>query len=275
MRQGQGRTTERKQNGFTLLFQQRLRVSKAGAAAGHPYWHVDLNAGCGRNEIAGCLGSPLVFLNEAVSSRRRFNALMCDSDPDAIRRLDDVTYFARERADGSQLRLVCDDNAAALAQFSEWIADEEKRPELAVGTWLCDPNGGSKENRLPLEALKRFCHRHQRIDAVLSLNISLFARVRKCKGNPRTPGFDHWPDPQDVCGLRPFKAHWLVRNPAPRRGSGESFTMFLGSNHPGGMEQFEQFYRLESAKGQEIVNNLKRVQPDQPWLWEDWKESEA
>src|SRR5215472_10614535 len=55
-----------------------------------PYFHLDLNAGSGWNEIAGCPGSPLVFLELA---QQKLTALpiyawFCDINPVAIDKLE-------------------------------------------------------------------------------------------------------------------------------------------------------------------------------------------
>jgi hypothetical protein len=55
-----------------------------------------------------------------------------------------------------------------------------------------------------------------------------------------------------------------------RGGTGENFLLFLGRNTGTGMEKFEEFYPLDSAKGQAIVRNLARINPEQPLFWEDY-----
>jgi hypothetical protein len=203
MRQGQGGHTPRKEAGLAMLFRQGLLI----APKDRPYWALDLHAGCGRNEVAGCPGSPVVFLEEALQAGRPFNALFCDNDEAAVLLLRERTAGAVERTDSSAVRVVCQNNALALADFSAWIVAEDAHPEL--------------------------------------------------------------PDPVDVLGLLPLKSHWLVRNP-PRGGTGENFLLFLGRNTGTGMEKFEEFYPLDSAKGQAIVRNLARINPEQPLFWEDY-----
>ncbi len=262
MKHGQGKHTSRKEDGFRMILRQCLRMTQRMLT---PYWHIDMNAGSGYNAVAECMGSPLVFLEEASDVGRSFNALFCDNDPAAVEQLRNATFFAVEATDSSALSVVCKDNREALGDFSRWITAEEPRPEYAMGTCLCDPNGS---RALPVSAIAHFANRFPRIDLVLNVNVSLFARVRKCKGNPKTPGFDEFPDPEDVLGLKSHKSHWLVRNPP--KGGRESFVIFLGRNTEEGMTRFEEFYPLDSTRGEGIVKTLKRVRPDQPLLWEDW-----
>lgn len=272
MIQGQHREgTPRKQVGFSLLLNRCRRLSNAKKCRELPYWHVDLNSGCGYNDKADCDGSPLVFLDEFIHGTRRFNALFCDNNVERIEQLRAKTYFAVERSDGSSLRIQCGDNLRACHDFAEWIAEEDQHPELAVGSWLCDPNG---KNDIPLDGLKFLCRRFRRVDAILNTNVSLWAMIRKCKGKVTkygTPwGFDGCPDPVDVLGLRPYKKYWLVRNPLPQRGkASNAFVIFFGSNHSAASKGFEQFYPIDSPQGEQIVRHLKRVQPEQRWLFED------
>jgi hypothetical protein len=260
--QGEGSNTPRKQLGFALLFRQCLRIS---LAVPYPYWHLDVNAGCGWNRVSGCPGSPLVFLSEAALVGKPFNAFFVDSDAPGVEELRHAVGQAFLKCDNSTMAVACLDNRAACERFSEKIAEAEGRPDLAVGSWVCDPNGF---HGLPLDGLKMLCRRHPRIDAILSLNVSLFGRVRGCKGNSATPGFDNWPDPEDVLGLQPLKKHWLVRNPS-WGGRGERFTIFLGRNTEAGMTRFKDFYPLESEAGQRIVRYLKGTRPDQGTLWQE------
>lgn len=262
MTQGQGGSTPRKENGFAMILRQCLRMTKNMDCM---YWHIDLNAGCGTNELVNCLGSPLVFLTEAERVGRRFNAMFCEKDVDAAKILSGtIKQRIAERFDGSTVALRCRDNAKSLGEFCEWIADEES-PKYARGTLLCDPNG--YPHGFPVPAITEFANRHSRIDLVLNVNLSLFARVRPCKGNPtgKTPGFDDFPDPKDVLGLRDSRTHWLVRNPPPG-GRGDRFAIFLGRNTDLGMTAFEEFYPIGSPQGDRIVSHLKRVQPDQGYL---------
>jgi three-Cys-motif partner protein len=273
MRQGQGKSTSRKQRGLAAVFRQGLRISRA--IPWSPYWHIDLNAGCGHNAVAGCPGSPVTFLNEAIRAGRRVNAVFCDNDPAAARALSGSLFFAAERLpDGSTVSVVERDNAVALREFAARIRSEERHPQFAVGSWLLDPNGFKAED-VPLDALMRFCEQFPRIDAILNLNLSLFARVSGCRGR-KTPngvpwGFDDWPGLSDVCGLKRLKSHWLVRNPSFGGGGCDRFVLFLGRNTAAGMARFGDFVPLDSENGRLVVEHFKRFRPDQPAFpgWED------
>jgi hypothetical protein len=197
--------------------------------------------------------------------------LLCDNRRDYVERLHTLVSPRIERTNGSTTKIMCCDNADALRELARLI-DEVDRSRKPIGVVFVDPNGSSEDNGFPLTALKWFYSRprHSGIDLILSLNFSVFARVRGFnKNNPGNKGFTNYHDPRDVCGLKPYKRYWLVRN--PNYSKGDRFAMFFGSNHFAGMEGFEDFVPLDSVKGQEIVNNLRRIQMDQPDLFEDFR----
>lgn len=270
MNQGQGNSTPRKEAGFAMIFRQCLLMTKR---LPYPYWHIDLNAGSGHNEKADCPGSPVVFLDEAEEVGRPINAMFCDNDPEAAERLHAATSFRAERFDSSTVAVRCKDNAEALKEFAEWIRSEEARPEYAIGTCVCDPNG--YPYGFPRDAILEFATRFPRIDLLLNVNVTLFVMAMKyrenCKQNGRRSGMEDWPDVNSILGLRPCKSHWLVRNPPfIPGGRGHRFVMFLGRNTGKGMTGFErqEFYPIDSDRGHAIVNHLKRVTPEQGRLWE-------
>jgi hypothetical protein len=266
-KQGQGNGTQRKEEGFAALFRMSLRVSKATAVAAFPYWHLDLNAGCGWNVKANCPGSPAVFLDEAIAAARSgpVHARFCDTDPVAVESL-------RANCFGLCCRIGPEASVAARAvdnaDFLRGAADEirvaERNPGLALGTCLCDPNGFPEG--FPVEALRDFTREFPRIDLVVNLNVSLFARVRGCKESEREnirKGFVHWPELGELIGLYP-REHWWVRNP-PAGGLGqERFVTFYGHNWPRTKRTaFAEFVPLDSLAGQEIVGTFKRQASDQ------------
>jgi len=248
-----------------MVLRTGLLISKA--LPDRPYWHLDMHAGCGWNDKADCPGSPIIAIEELNRSGKSYTALFCERERALCEQLRGRLAFATHEAMGSSANAgtTCQDNRGALHDFADLIAGGDD-PRFAMGSVFIDPNG-FKEEDVPLDALRGFFAVHRRIDIILNVNVSLFARVRGCKGNPNTPGFDDWPDPADVFGLKPLKNYWLVRNPPRGNGSGgERFIMLVGRNTAAGMTRFEEFYPLESPRGKAIVCDLVRVQPDQPNL---------
>lgn len=265
---GNGRWTSRKEEGYKLLFRQSLGISLG--ALPFPYWHIDLNAGCGFNHQADCEGSPLVFLREAVRFQRPFRAFFCDHEPEFTGALEQVCNGLFVSADGSgpgefsiedlpprsAWGIHCLDNAKMLPVVADAIRKSERNSQHAVGTCLCDPNG--YPHGFPTEALIAFAADFPKIDLILNLNVSLFARVRGCKASRReniSKGFQEWPELGELIGLFP-RPHWWLRNPPPHKG-GERFITFLGRTYRPDRGRFADFYPLTTRIGQEILRTLR------------------
>lgn len=259
--QGQGMFTAIKQAGLGAVFATSLDISMGGAARAFPYWHIDLNAGCGWNEKADCEGSPLVFLRAAAERGRSVRTYFCDVDPEKVRSLRGNVESLCLPHDDAHVSYVACDNAVALPAILKEIAGAE-RPKYAVGTCLCDPNG--YPHGFPVEAIRAFAAACPRIDLVLNLNVSLFSRVLKTRTGVRPPGFAHWPTPEEIlAGLG--RAHWMVSSP-PRGGKGERFVVAYGQSFDRGGRRFRHFYPLASQQGVEIIRSFGHIPPEQPLL---------
>lgn len=254
--QGQGKGTTRKEEGFAVIFRASLAISKGGSALSWPYWHIDCNSGCGINDRSGdvCDGSPIVFLKEAVASGRCFHSYFCDKDETATKDLN-----ARVASVGIRYpniaEVVCEDNGAFLRRMAIRIRSAEN-PKYAIGSVIVDPNGfqSQRESAYPRDALKEFAQEFPRIDLILNLNISLFARVQGCKRNS-IKGFDAWPTIDELMDEL-NRRHWLVRSPG--KNPGEKFVTLVGRNIESGQNKIHEFYRRESVEGRHILEKLSR-----------------
>lgn len=261
--------TAKKERGFAAIFATSLAISKGGNIAAYPYWHLDLNAGSGWNDRTRCLGSPLVFIEEAVKARRRCNALFCDNNPAFTHELslnitsgalvDTPAFWALD----SQLAVCCRDNADFLPEAAAKIIEEEK-PRFAVGTLLCDPNGFP--HGFPADAIRIFAAHFPRIDLILNFNLSLFARAMgACEAG--LAGFAGHPSPEALLKSFP-RSHWMVSSP-PRSGKGERFMTAIGRNYDAGKRRFLNFYDKDSQEGREILRRFMSVSVEQAMLWKD------
>lgn len=266
--QGQGRHTGRKQGNLAAALGVSLSVSKGGAAASYPYWHIDLNAGCGWNHKAGCLGSPLVFVRQAGSQRHRrtFNALFCDRDGAAVAELSG-RLDAELVPCGSQMRMLAGDSADALDQFTGWIASARENPRYTVGTCYSDPNGPKD---VPYDRLRRFAAEFPAIDLILNLNVSTYMMMSRW---PHDGRFSRYLMPADLLDTL-SRQHWMVSNPPTGGGSspGMRFVLAVGTNYPTGSRRYKDFYPLGSQIGQEIITQFKHVQDGQGLLFPDCQE---
>jgi hypothetical protein len=251
LKQGQGPGTAHKEEGFHIALTASLHISKGGRAIDYPYWHLDLNAGSGRNELVegGCDGSPLIFLRAAIRANRRFNATFCDNDKVALDLLQDrIEPLRGQFPKDSTIRFLPLDNAECLTHVAGRIeAAEDSR--FAVGTCLCDPNG--YRFGFPEAGLQWFARRFPRIDLALSANVTLFRTVAGCQRNGK--GFKDWPDYETI--LNGFnRPHWLLRNIREHQGPGHRFTVAVGRTTKEGYRKFGDFYPRESPEGKTILS---------------------
>lgn len=159
MKQGQGRTTANKIAAIEAFFTQNIAVVRH-AIRSEQYFHFDLNAGCGFNEVAGCIGSPIAFRNAAVkASMPDAWCFCCELDVDAACKLqartedDDRTFVTIGR------------NQDFIEQIPDIIAEHGGDPELAYGSILIDPNDHNRE-AIPYDGLRFLADQCPRIDVV-------------------------------------------------------------------------------------------------------------
>lgn len=130
-------------------------------AIGSPtYFHFDLNAGCGFNEIAGCIGSPLAFREAAVKAGMP-NALCfcCELDTDAAIELQRRTELDRYTF-ATQGR-----NQDFIEMIPEIIRQHGQDPSTAFGSILVDPND-HRRDAIPYDGLRLLAQECPRIDVL-------------------------------------------------------------------------------------------------------------
>ena len=254
MKQGQGASTIRKEQGFRQLFCDSLRLASAPTISRYPFWHIDLNAGSGHNDLVGCDGSPVAFGQEAMGAGRFYRSFLVDRDFESIASLRQTMVAVPMPDDSTRAFLACD-NAEALPAIASRIRSQEN-PAYAVGLVLCDPNGWKG---VPFDALAAFAAEFPRIDIVLHLNCNLFRSVAGCKLSRHEhirEGFADWPSPEEVVA-RLCRPNWLIRNVS--RAAGHNFTTLLGRTSSQGIRQFADFFPLSSLTGRQILTTLRRV----------------
>jgi len=270
MSQGQGLSTRRKEERFAAALSISLGVSKAESVKDQQYYHIDLNCGSGWNETSGCEGSPMVFMREANAADRRYRATFCDSNLEYTSEL--MVRLNPFREGGGYFEILTMDNGEALGWVADTIRSAEMRPELAIGSLICDPNG--PKTGYPAEALKRFSAEFRRIDLILNVNMRVWRSAvgardtlrKQADCRPCFKGFADWPDLQDsIAGFG--KETWMVSNPLQVQG--DCFSVFYGTNAPIARRSFQGFYSLESREGRQIMERMGHVNVGQqhfPWM---------
>lgn len=220
--QGQGPATRAKVHGFQKIFARTVAIVGLPRLYRSGYLHLDLHAGCGWNERAGCDGSPVAFLKAAVEGWRHpdvpVRAYFCERNPQSADALATRLHAVAPSGGCVAWRVLCCDNAAAVRQVLA-----ETRSPAVMGTLVCDPNG---EREIPRAGLREFFGRFRRVDAVWNVNFSVFRCYRGCK-RVGMPGFADKPAVEDVMADM-GKRTWWVRNPllVP----GQTFATLFGSN---------------------------------------------
>ena len=159
MRQGQGRHTVNKIAGFGAFFTQNMAVVRH-AIGSSTYFHFDLNAGCGFNEVAGCIGSPLAFRESAKKAGiPDAYCFCCELDATAAVELqkrtehDDRTFVTIGR------------NQHFVDQIPDIIRQHECNPSTAFGSILIDPNDHRRE-AIPYDGLRMVAEECPRLDVL-------------------------------------------------------------------------------------------------------------
>lgn len=241
--QGQSDSTEFKERGLEAAFSINLKIFKAKFGDRFPYWHFDINCGCGINEKIGCIGSPLAFLRAVeASGLRKYFAGFCDIDEHQLQKL-----MARDLVrDNAQCFAFHGKNASLVEAIPDIIAKVEN-PKRAVGMVLSDPNGFE----VPLDELSELSRQCPGIDMAIHWN----TRIRRLY---RGQGWE-FVDIDEAIKLM-GKRYWLIREP---RGA-HQWTVLIGRNIKTGDHKTLGYFHLDSEKGQDIMRRCKaRLQKDE------------
>lgn len=247
-KQGQSDATEFKERGLEAAFAINLKIFKSTIARKFgdrfPYWHFDLNCGCGINDKIGCIGSPLAFLRAVESAGlSRYFAGFCDINQDHLSSL-----MAREALINNDQCFAFHGRNASLVESIPDIIRSVERPERAVGMVLSDPNGFE----VPLDELADLSRKCPGIDIAIHWN----TRIRRLY---RGHGWEFVDIDEAIAMLN--KSHWLIREP---RGN-HQWTVLIGRNIKTGDHKTLGYYHLDSPKGADIMDRCKaRLQDNDP-----------
>jgi three-Cys-motif partner protein len=231
MNQGQGSNTTRKESAFRGIFAMNLAVQKKRR---HLYYHFDLNAGSGYNELANCDGSPIVFLNTALAAGvSTYRAHFVDSDDQAVRAL-------LERITDERATVHHGDNAEFVRAIPRLIKHYGDDLEYALGSILCDPNGTG----IPIDELARLSQQCPRLDIILNYGNRGWKRARGA----------HIESAQLVLEdllSKLQKKYWHIQEPPIN--DPQEWMILIGRNFLMGDWQKMGIFNLDSPKGKEIL----------------------
>ena len=159
MRQGQSRHTVNKIAALEAFFTQNIAMVRH-AIRSPDYFHFDLNAGCGFNELAGCIGSPLAFRSASVKAGMpEAWCFCCELDFDAARQLQTTTEH-----DINTL-VTFGRNQDFVEQIPDIISQYGADPRTAYGSILIDPND-HRRDAIPYHGLRLLADQCPKIDVL-------------------------------------------------------------------------------------------------------------
>lgn len=229
--QGQSDATESKVRGLGGAFAVNLAIFQAKYADKKwaRYFHFDLNAGCGFNHEANCIGSPLAFLLAARSREVNYQAFFVD-----INRASVVELMSREEVRQDDRAFVVDgDNASFVPAIQDVIRAAGDRPEMAIGSVFVDDNGTG----IPSDELADLSGCCPKLDIFINVTATGLKRAYARKQTRMA----------DIIGAID-KRYWLIREPV----GAFQWTMLLGRNIEVGDHKAIGFHHLMSDRGQEV-----------------------
>lgn len=213
-----------------------------------PYFHLDLNAGSGWNDIAGCPGSPVVFceLAQQLLTEVPLYAWFCDNKPELIGELERCLIQLGHLPQPG-VALCCEDNQSVIARFAEQIRRRE-RPQYALGSLLCDPNAWFHRNKrtgegVPVDEIIDFAAEFPRIDIILNVNYRVYAMQVGAGHTVLSPA---------EIRARLNRAYWLVSR--QHLGGPNRFWLAIARNVATGDHRKLGLVRWDSPEGRCLMN---------------------
>lgn len=228
--------TEEKERGLFSTFQSNLsifhRLKMRYRKSNFRYFHFDLNSGNGWNDDVGCIGSPIAFVNAALSTNVDcFYAGFCDNNPKAINQLRERVEIATDE----RCACFCENNSQFIHRIPSIIEDHGEKPDKVIGMILCDPNGTD----IPIDGLKELSNILPKMDIAIHWNSAQFKRDR-CTFGVNRPTLE-----KALSSIK--KENWLIRKYIGHY----QWTMLIGRNYNIN-NKLDGFYPLNSPSGQSI-----------------------
>ena len=250
--QGQGIRTQEKEDAFQGLFRMNLKVHSSLRYPLAKYHHFDLNAGSGRNDIAGCDGSPVVFL-KVVSGLgvSNFAAHFVDRDETATTGLSNL-LSEQWSEQLSRCTIYNGENREFVLAIPDLVRHFGSRePKYDLGMIVCDPNGTD----IPWLELRHVSIACPRLDFLINYNLTQHKRDRGAGYKPDLVLTDHI--------LLLNKRYWLIMDSKPT--SSYEWTILVGRNYYMGDWKKMRFYDLKSREGEEMLRrSLSRNEREWP-----------
>lgn len=249
-KQGQSLVTASKQRKFAAALLQGLSIA-AKVCPGQPFFHLDTNAGSGRNEEVGVDGSPLVAFEQAdKAGHTDFRPMFVDINPAAAAALE-------RRLRGRASIIFSGDNSEFLEWSARWIK-ASANPRYAIGAVLIDPNGwfyrNAKGEGAPVEAVRRFAMEFPRIDVVMNLNVATYQRMKGINQKSGAPVYASLIGPSELMSSL-GKSHWAISD--IESCGGDRFVVMVGRNISTSNLDRYGLFKVDSERGREIILDIE------------------
>ena len=232
-----------KQDHFKTIVEKHLKIvcdgifkKNYGWVENNKYFYYDMNAGSGFYE--GIVGSPLIFLNEAIKYRHvQFNVYLFEIEPDNIVQLERIVSEAHYPPN-INIHYIQKDSSVYLTDYLFYSHNQQ------FGMVYSDPTGSVP----PFDTLAKFSQRKycQRTDIVINFAASTIKRIR---GSSKCIERRCLTDYLSVIS----KKAWIIRENHGKH----QWTFLIGAN----WINFPEFRGIgfryaDSAEGQSILDNL-------------------
>jgi hypothetical protein len=224
MANGQGASlrTGKKEQFFALCLAWHMKQEARFLATfrtPQPYFHLDLNAGAGYNELVRHEGTPIIFMRQAVKyPQLAMAAQFVERNGESVERLRSrmAGQFARQ-FNGSlfgmdrSFSIIRGDNEERLIRFvQEVVPSLAANPRTARGSIISDPNGWTRSGgAVNLRTLKAAL---AALPRMLVLIFFPFAQAKRCdqyKMNGEQGPVKNI-ETRNVCDFLPMRRYWLV-----------------------------------------------------------------
>jgi len=231
--QGHSPMTPDKQSGLSAMLALHMRVvanvfRKNAGWLRKEYLYIDTNAGSGANPEEGVPGSPLIFLDRVKSFGYPWTAHFIECEAANV-------HMLTGRLNGSRTPNVTVHHDSNVAVVPEIL---RTAPARSFGLVYMDPNGTPD-----WDLLSKVSREQPKLDILIRCPTRVLKRTRY-QGAPSLV------DAMEMVG----KEAWLIREPIP--GDRHDWTFLFGANYGFGAWGSERFYRTNSARGKEILEQL-------------------
>jgi len=212
------------------------------------FHYFDITSGNGRNPKTGDMGSPLLFIEEAIKYKNKFKLHLIEQNIENCESLINDICNTFKSPPNIECVIINGNSVDILPSF--FIGKKKKR----FGLVFADPNGVKLDKGItPFDLLRDMsdCGCYSHTDYLINCNST---QIKRNRGVKTVAGFEKYD--KDLNGYMKDvgKKYWCLTEP---RGNA-NWTMILATNWWELIKKMKSsgFYWNKSKKGQEILNKI-------------------